>query len=94
MLIWAITAFTCLPALQFNIVNKGKAAPNLIATLNIGAFNIGNAVGAWAGGIVTGNGLRLVSVPLAASALAVMALLIMLLYFGKYDETESDAISG
>jgi DHA1 family inner membrane transport protein len=32
------------------VVTYGKAAPNLVSTLNIGAFNVGNALGAWIGG--------------------------------------------
>jgi DHA1 family inner membrane transport protein len=50
-----------------------------VATLNIGAFNLGNALGAWVGGLVIGQGLGLTSVPLAAAALATLALLAALL---------------
>jgi DHA1 family inner membrane transport protein len=54
------------------VVTYGKAAPNLVSTLNIGAFNLGNA-GAWVGGSVIAHGFGLTSVPLAAAALAVLA---------------------
>ncbi|RCI65404.1 MFS transporter, partial [Pseudomonas aeruginosa] len=46
---WAAAAFAAVPALQVNVVRVGHAAPNLVATLNIGAFNVGNALGAWVG---------------------------------------------
>ncbi|EKG36227.1 MFS transporter [Pseudomonas syringae] len=81
LFLWAIAAFAAVPALQINVVTFGKAAPNLVSTLNIGAFNVGNALGAWVGGSVIAHGLGLTSVPLAAAILAVLALLITLITF-------------
>ena len=81
LLLWAIAAFAAVPALQINVMTFGKAAPNLISTLNIGAFNVGNALGAWIGGSVIAHGLGLTSVPLAAAVLAVLALLVTLITF-------------
>lgn len=79
LLLWAMAAFAAVPALQVNVMNFGQTAPNLVATLNIGAFNLGNALGAWVGGLVISQGLGLTSVPLAAAALAALALLAALL---------------
>ncbi|MBX8502814.1 MFS transporter [Pseudomonas cichorii] len=81
LFLWAVAAFAAVPALQINVVTFGKAAPNLVSTLNIGAFNVGNALGAWVGGSVIAHGLGLTSVPLAAAALAVIALLVTLITF-------------
>jgi len=81
LFLWATAGFAAVPALQINVMTFGKAAPNLISTLNIGAFNIGNALGAWLGGSVIAHGLGLTSVPLAAAALAVIALLVSLITF-------------
>ncbi|MEA9978954.1 MULTISPECIES: MFS transporter [unclassified Pseudomonas] len=81
LFIWATAGFAAVPALQINVMTFGAAAPNLISTLNIGAFNVGNALGAWIGGSVIAHGLGLNSVPLAAAALAVMALLLTFLTF-------------
>ena len=81
LFLWAVAAFAAVPALQINVVTFGKAAPNLVSTLNIGAFNVGNALGAWIGGSVIAHGLSLTRVPLAAAALAVLALLITLITF-------------
>ena len=61
--------------------SANAAAPNLVATLNIGAFNVGNALGAWVGGSVIDHGLGLTRVPLAAAALAALALLATLIAF-------------
>ncbi|MEE1991468.1 MFS transporter [Pseudomonas syringae pv. syringae] len=81
LFLWAVAAFAAVPALQINVVTFGKAAPNLVSTLNISAFNVGNALGAWVGGSVIAHGLGLTSVPLAAALLAVLALLITLITF-------------
>ena len=79
LFLWAAAAFAAVPALQINVVTFGKDAPNLVSTLNIGAFNVGNALGAWVGGLVLDHGLGLTAVPLAASGLALLALIATLL---------------
>lgn len=71
---WAVGAFAAIPALQINLVNLGKALPNLISTLNISAFNAGNALGAWAGGTVISAGFGLTAVPPTAAILALAAI--------------------
>ncbi|MEB0075522.1 MFS transporter [Pseudomonas sp. CCI3.2] len=81
LFIWATAGFAAVPALQINVMTFGAAAPNLISTLNIGAFNVGNALGAWIGGSVIAHGFGLNSVPLAAAALAVIALLLTFITF-------------
>ncbi|MNJ60287.1 Inner membrane transport protein YdhP [compost metagenome] len=83
LFLWATAAFAAVPALQVNVVTFGKAAPNLVSTLNIGAFNLGNALGAWVGGTVIAQGLGLTRVPLAAAALAVLALIVTLITFSQ-----------
>ncbi|MDF3936163.1 MFS transporter [Pseudomonas citronellolis] len=84
LFIWAAASFAAVPALQVNVVRVGQSAPNLVATLNIGAFNVGNAVGAWVGGSVIDHGLGLTRVPLAGAVLAVLALIaVMIAFSGK-----------
>lgn len=73
--LWAISTFMLVPALQINVVNHGQCAPNLIATLNIGAFNLGNALGAWLGGCVLERSGQLDWIPLAAVLPATLGLL-------------------
>ncbi|KPA88411.1 MULTISPECIES: MFS transporter [Pseudomonas] len=88
LFLWATACFAAVPALQVNVVTYGQAAPNLVSTLNIGAFNVGNALGAWVGGSVIAHGLGLTSVPLAAGALAVLALLVTLITFRQNGPAE------
>ncbi|MFB4393924.1 MULTISPECIES: MFS transporter [unclassified Pseudomonas] len=94
LFLWAVAAFAAVPALQVNVVLYGKAAPNLVSTLNIGAFNLGNALGAWVGGVVIAQGLGLTRVPLAAAALAGLALIVTLITLSQRGrETELAAAS-
>ncbi|WP_085316689.1 MFS transporter [Derxia lacustris] len=72
--LWATASFASGPALQLNVVNHGHRAPNLVATLNIGAFNLGNAIGAWIGGQTIALGLGLNAVPVVAAVAALIAL--------------------
>lgn len=74
LFLWAGTAFAACSALQMNAMLFGKDAPSLISTLNIGAFNIGNALGAWAGGVVIDAGLGLRIVPVFAAGFVLLAL--------------------
>ncbi|MGI4815323.1 MAG: MFS transporter [Janthinobacterium lividum] len=74
MFIWGILAFALVPPLQILVVERAQGAPNLASTLNQGAFNLGNASGAWLGGTAIGAGLGLIYLPLLGAALAVIAL--------------------
>jgi DHA1 family inner membrane transport protein len=58
LFVWGCLGFAVVPLLQLRIVNEAASAPNLAATLNQGAFNLGNASGAWIGGsaLVAGVG--------------------------------------
>lgn len=88
LFLWAMATFAMVPALQINVVRHGKDAPNLVSTLNISAFNVGNALGAWVGGSVIAHGFGLTSVPLAAAALAILALLVTLITFRQNGNSE------
>jgi DHA1 family inner membrane transport protein len=83
LFLWAIATFATVPALQINVLAHGKEAPNLVSTLNIAAFNVGNALGAWVGGVAIGGGFGLTIVPVAAAGLAVIGLIICLITFNS-----------
>ena len=57
---WGLIHFATISPLQARIVDKAHGAPNLASTLNQGAFNLGNALGATLGGLVltAGYGYR------------------------------------
>jgi DHA1 family inner membrane transport protein len=58
------------------VVETAEEAPNLAATLNQGAFNVGNASGAWIGGAALTWGVSYQNLPFVGSALAVIAVLV------------------
>lgn len=71
--------FGTVPGLQSRIMNYAGDAPTLASGANIGAFNIGNAIGAWAGGLGIAAGLGYTSpiwigALITAAALVVMAI--------------------
>lgn len=71
--VWGILAFAIVPPLQMLIVDRASHAPNLASTLNQGAFNLGNAGGAWLGGVAISAGAPLTSLPWLGVAMACAA---------------------
>lgn len=87
ILVWGIASFAIVPPLQMRVMDAASDAPNLASAMNIGAFNLGNAIGAALGGGVIGAGLGLPTVSLAGAAMAAVAL-VMLLAFRRQPRTE------
>lgn len=73
--------FATVPALQMRIMSHSKDAQTLGSGANIAAFNVGNAVGAWIGGLTIAAGLGYTS-PLWAGSLVTVAGLIVFLIAG------------
>lgn len=71
--------FGTVPGLQSRIMRYAGSAPTLASGANIGAFNVGNALGAWAGGMGIAAGLGYTSPIWIGAAFTVAALLLMLL---------------
>jgi len=74
--VWGILAFALVPPLQMRVVIEAARAPNLASTLNQGAFNLGNATGAWIGEVVLTAGLPYAQLPWIGTALAAAALVL------------------
>ncbi len=87
ILVWGIASFAIVPPLQMRVMDAASDAPNLASAMNIGAFNLGNAIGAALGGGVIGAGLGLPTVSLAGAAMAAVALA-MLLAFRRQPRAE------
>lgn len=49
--------FATVPALQLRVLSYASHAPTLASGANIAAFNLGNALGAWIGGLTIAAGL-------------------------------------
>lgn len=70
--------FATAPGLQLRIMHFADDAPSVASGANIAALNIGNAIGAWIGGLAIAAGLGFVSSLWVGAALATGAFLILL----------------
>ncbi|HEJ9540054.1 TPA: MFS transporter [Proteus mirabilis] len=73
--IWSIASFALVPALQIKTMQIAHDAPALVSSVNIGAFNLGNAIGAIIGGIALKYSYNIV--PLTAALVGVIGLLLV-----------------
>jgi len=73
--LFGITAFATVAPLQLWVLQRTQQAQSLASSLNIGAFNLGNALGAWAGGTVINQGLGLAAIPAVAALLSLFGVL-------------------
>jgi DHA1 family inner membrane transport protein len=73
-----MAAFATVPPLQMRVLEKATGAPNLASSVNIAAFNLGNAAGAWLGGLTIDHGPGLHAVPYVAAILPVAGIAVAL----------------
>ncbi|HHJ1193690.1 TPA: MFS transporter [Proteus mirabilis] len=73
--IWSISSFALVPALQIKTMQIAHDAPALVSSVNIGAFNLGNAIGAIIGGIALKYSYNIV--PLTTALVGVIGLLLV-----------------
>ncbi|MEU5566114.1 MFS transporter [Micromonospora musae] len=71
--------FATVPPLQMRIMHYAQQAPTLASGANIAAFNVGNALGAWVGGLTIAAGLGYTSPIWAGAALTLAGLAVLLL---------------
>jgi DHA1 family inner membrane transport protein len=71
--------FATVPGLQVRVMNSANGAPTLASGANIGAFNVGNALGAWMGGVTITAGLGYTSPIWAGAAMTLLGLGVMAL---------------
>ena len=69
--------FGTVPGLQSRIMRYAGQAPTLASGANIGAFNLGNALGAWAGGVGIAAGLGYTSPIWIGASLTLVALAVI-----------------
>ncbi|MBC7683130.1 MAG: MFS transporter, partial [Ferruginibacter sp.] len=96
LVLWGVVSFATGAPLQVRVVSQAGDAPSLASTLNIGAFNLGNALGAWLGGSAIGAGWSLRALPLLAAGVALGALALTL-YSARLDgrvNTRQESLAG
>lgn len=78
LLVWGIATFAVVPPLQMRVMRAASEAPGLASSVNVGAFNLGNALGAAVGGAAISSGLGYSAVPMVGAGIAVLGLLLVL----------------
>lgn len=71
--------FATVPGLQMRIINYASEAQTMASGANIAAFNVGNALGAWLGGLTIAAGLGFTSPIWMGAAVTVVGLVVLLL---------------
>ena len=69
--------FATVPGLQMRVMKYANKAPTLASGANIGAFNVGNALGAWLGGVTITAGLGYTSPIWAGAGITLLGLGVM-----------------
>ncbi|MFT9399176.1 MFS transporter [Acetobacter sp.] len=77
--LWGVACFSLTPALQIRTMTAAHDAPALASAVNIGAFNLGNALGAGLGGAVLSLGLGYPMVSVAGLGLGLLGALMVLM---------------
>ncbi|KTT65749.1 MFS transporter [Pseudomonas oryzihabitans] len=93
ILVWGIASFALVPPLQMRVMEAAQDAPNLASAVNIGAFNLGNAIGAALGGAVIKAGLGYPAISLAGAGMATLGLL-MVLALARRGRATGAAVAG
>jgi DHA1 family inner membrane transport protein len=76
--LFGVAGFATVPPLQLWVLQKAEGGQSLASSLNIGAFNLGNALGAWLGGVVIVHGPGLGAVTWIAALVTVSGLAVAL----------------
>ncbi|MGO4303524.1 MFS transporter [Cupriavidus sp. RAF12] len=75
-----VAAFSTVSPLQLRVLRHARGAgQNLASSFNIAAFNLGNGIGAWLGGVVVDHGPGLTALPWVAALAPLVALVVALL---------------
>ncbi|MFE6527560.1 MFS transporter [Streptomyces rochei] len=88
--------FATVPPLQKWVLDQASAAPTLASAANIGAFNLGNALAAWLGGVVIAAGLGFTAPNWVGAILSGTALLLAFLaaHLDRRTRRASRAVTG
>ncbi|WP_457965821.1 MFS transporter [Arthrobacter sp. D1-29] len=77
IVLMGVFGFAAVPGLQMRVMKYASSAPTLASGANIGAFNVGNALGAWLGGVTITAGLGYTSPIWAGAGITLAGLAVM-----------------
>ncbi|SCK30061.1 MFS transporter [Vogesella sp. LIG4] len=93
VVVWGAATFAVVPPLQMRVMRAAAEAPGLASSVNVGAFNLGNAVGAAAGGAAISAGFGYQAVPIVGALIAVSGLLLVLLQIARQRQPASGRLA-
>lgn len=79
LLLMGTVGLATAPGLQLRMMKYASDAPTVASGTNIAAFNIGNALGAWLGGMALDEGYGFVSPLWVGAVLSLVALMVVIL---------------
>ena len=91
--LWGVASFALVPPLQLRVMAAAADAPNLASSVNIGAFNLGNAIGAALGGAVIAAKLGYPVVALAGAATSALGLATVLVLARRPGDVNQSAVT-
>ncbi|TCO48844.1 MFS transporter [Actinocrispum wychmicini] len=92
IVLFGAAGFATAAPLQARVLSKAEGAPALASAANIGAFNAGNAAGAWIGGVAIDGGLGYTAPNWIGAILAAASLGVALLS-GALDRRKASVLS-
>lgn len=78
LVLMGAVGFGTVPGLQMRVMAYADRAPTLASGANIAAFNVGNALGAWVGGLTLAAGLGYTSPLWAGAGVTALGLVVLL----------------
>jgi DHA1 family inner membrane transport protein len=93
VLLWGVVIFGSGPPLQMQVMKIAEQAPGLASSINIGAFNLGNAFGAALGGLVISAGFGFSWIPSVAAVLSFIALIMVWLNRRKPTNQTNESVA-
>ncbi|EHZ6871033.1 MFS transporter [Providencia rettgeri] len=90
LMVWSIFSFGIVPPIQMLVMNAAKGAQALASSVNIGAFNLGNAIGAAIGGIALSYGYSYSMISFMGALVAILGIMVILVVFRKKSDTKME----
>lgn len=93
LLFWSIVSFALVPPIQILVMNAAVGAQALASSVNIGAFNLGNAIGAAVGAAILSHGYSYTTMSFMGALLAIVGFIVILLIVRrKNSETQTQDV--
>ncbi|HGN1705111.1 TPA: MFS transporter [Providencia rettgeri] len=87
LMFWSIFSFGIVPPIQMLVMNAATGAQSLASSVNIGAFNLGNAIGAAIGGAVLSYGYSYSMISYMGTLVALLGIVVIFVIFRRKSDT-------